>query len=168
MLRVPASGMMRAVAAEPMTAISPHSVPLGTTRRPRRVEMVLELLRGQWRSGQQIVEHVKRLSAQIGAQTAYNSSNGAARNARSLAKRRGLAWWTLDVNRDEKGPAAPGMEGHRVYCVMRRNECPPHHRAMDKGAKPVGDPRLVQARAEDLERTERAVVSKCRQLGLTL
>lgn len=37
-----------------------------TTRPARlhRVGMVLEFVRGRWRSGQQIVEHVKWLSAQ--------------------------------------------------------------------------------------------------------
>ena len=134
----------------------------GSSRGLHRVEIVLDYLRGGWRSGQRIVEHVKHLSGQIGEQTAYNSSNGAARNARSLAKRRGLAWWTLDVNRDESGPAAPGMGGHRLYCVMRRNERSPHHRAMEAGAEPVGDPPLSVVRAEDLVNSTEDAIAKLR------
>jgi len=132
------------------------------TTRPRlhRVGMVLEFVRGRWRSGQQIVEHVKWLSGQAGQQTAYNSSTGAARNCHWLAKRRGLAWWIMDVNRAEDGPAAPGMGGHRLYCVMRRNECPPHHRAMDAGAEPIGDPRLVSVGAEHTDRSEAEIAER--------
>lgn len=138
-----------------------------TTRADRkgrlvRVALVVDYLRGErqsgaWRSGQQIVEHIKQLSAQIGEQTAYNSSTGAARNARALAKQRGLAWWTLDVNRAETGPGNPGTEGHRLYCVVRRNERPPGHRAIDAGAVPIGDPPLVEVAETDLERSEAEV-----------
>lgn len=136
--------------------------PTTRERGRHRVEMVLAFLRGtdlrgRWRSGQQIVEHVKRESAATGEQTAYNSSNGAARNCHSLALRRGLAWWTLDVNSDETGPGNPGMGGHRLYCVMRRNEQPPHHPAMDNGAEPVGDPPLTKVGEDAKARTDATV-----------
>jgi len=133
--------------------------PAGTPRR-HRVEMVMDLLRGRWASGQQIVEHVKGLSAQAGDQTAYNSSPGAARNARALAKSRGLAWWVMDVNRDETGPAPPGNNGHRLYAVMRRNEAPPHHRAMDAGAEPVGDQPLVAVSQELISRSAAEIAKR--------
>ena len=124
-----------------------------------RVALVLDFLRGydlkgRWRSGQQIVEHIKHLTAQIGEQTAYNSSTGAARNCRLLAQRRGLAWWTLDVNLTGTGPGKPGTEGYRLYCVTKRNDEPPHHGAMDAGAVPDGEPPLVKVDESDLERSE--------------
>jgi len=158
---VPASGSMRAVAAEPMTAISPHFVPLRGSRGPRRVEMVLEFVRGHWRSGQQIVEHVKHESRyELGEQTAYNSSNGAARNAHMLAKSHGLAWWIMGVNREETAPAKPGSRGHHLYCVMRRNEPPPRHRAMDAGAEPIGDPPLILVTEKLLEQGQMALAER--------
>jgi len=115
-----------------------------TTRADRkgrlvRVALVVEYLRGGWRSGQQIMSHVEIESERAGQRTGYNNVQGATRNAKLRALLGGLCWQYMDVNEQMTDAGS----AFRLWTVTEE-AVPRAHDAWQKGRAEVvmltGDP----------------------------
>jgi len=121
---VPTSGMMRAVAAEPLTAISPHCVPLrASARQPGKVDVALAVLSCRWLNGRELLAAIRAEALNIlGHQADYDNANAVARNARAAAISRGLCWQYIWVNYEETGDG----KDHRLWTVTHEMVARPH------------------------------------------
>jgi hypothetical protein len=152
---------MRAVAAEPLTAISPHCLPLrGKARHPGKVDVALFVLSRGWLNGRELLAEIRAESVNVLGQRAdYDNANAVARNARAAAISRGLCWQYIWVNYEETGDG----KDHRLWTVTHEMVARPHP-SWQKGDAVVvmenasGLRQHSAARARELaERSEAAV-----------
>jgi len=116
-----------------------------TTRADRkgrlvRVALVVDYLRGGWRSGQEIMSHVEIESERIGQRTGYNNVQGATRNARLRALLGGLCWQYMDVDAEMTGAGT----AFRLWTITEEAVPRPHIAWQEGGAVVAmltGDPR---------------------------
>ncbi len=113
------------------------------------VDRGLDALRGRWLGGWELIRATGR-----------DNANAVARDCHQAAKRRGLTWHYLSLNDSDAGPGCK----HRVWCVTRRNERPPHHPAQDAGAEVVSDPPVMSVNTELLARSATEIAERRRAL----